>query len=99
LHVGQTERPAWTCALLLFADSIFAAVEIVNPVKIGDAVDLQVMSGETELDKTIEILAQNSTNILVDEKATRDELLTALRFLGVVTRRKPELLTPEMIKT
>ena len=97
LSIDVSPRPRWTCALLLFAEAAFASSESLVLAKIGDEATNPTEDTDA-LDMAVGYLSISIHTILEDQNSTRDELISAMRLLVVVTRHRKELITPETIR-
>ena len=91
LHVQPSDRASWTCPWILFGEAILALSEIIIDTKMGQDVAPDVFANEQLLLPIIEPYLPVISAILDDEKASREEVLSVLRLLAVVTRRFPHL--------
>jgi E3 ubiquitin-protein ligase HUWE1 len=98
LKIDTDPRPRWMTSLLLFVESILSVADNVLDVKLGhDSVDNIMSTVPVQLTAAIEPLVKQTIGMVADSNVAREELLSGLRVLAIVTRRNPDLLSADDI--
>nr|XP_019010464.1 uncharacterized protein I206_04933 [Kwoniella pini CBS 10737]OCF49245.1 hypothetical protein I206_04933 [Kwoniella pini CBS 10737] len=81
-------KPKWIPALLLFAETVAASSFTINNVKIGDDNTMDISSPSSAFASIAPRLAATCVEIVGHEETERNELVSALRLLVLMTREK-----------
>ncbi|WRT70096.1 uncharacterized protein IL334_007090 [Kwoniella shivajii] len=87
----ESSRPRWFPALLLFAEAIAASSHGINKVKIGDDPGLEISTSSPAYASVAPKLSKACIQLISKSDVTRNELVSALRLMVLLTREAAPL--------
>ena len=89
LRYGTPSQPGFAPVILLFAQTLLAASHTITEVKVGDDPLTPVLRTIDVSDRVFESLENQCMGILSEKELKREDIMSALLLLVILTRRSP----------